>query len=136
MSRARVLLVEPNFVLRRTIVVAARELGVAEIEEASSYAAAERVLAGGTWDAVIVTLDDDDRGLSLLEAARGRATPERQSVALGAVVERADPGRVAALQALRVRRVILKPFRVKQILEMIAAFARTPDPATGTVLAA
>ena len=57
--RGRLLLVEPQFVLRRTVSTMAREMGLADVVEATGVAGAERLLYEQRFDALLVALDDD-----------------------------------------------------------------------------
>jgi len=71
----RVLVVEPHFVLRRTIVLAAARLGVTQIQEAASVAVAQRMQQGHTYDTIVLALDagppaEIERLLTCCEASR------------------------------------------------------------------
>ena len=116
----RLLLVEPQQLLRRTVTSVARSLQLARIEEAINVQSAERLLQSNRYDALVVALDDEGQAVRLLERMRAgefmtpRATPTVVMAAL------CDASTALQMKSLQVRRVLLKPFKVKGVLESIA----------------
>ena len=51
----RVLLVEPQFVLRRTLAAVARDLGLADVDEAATLGAAERAAQARPYDVIVLS---------------------------------------------------------------------------------
>jgi len=116
----RLLLVEPQQLLRRTVTSVARSLQLARIEEAINVQSAERLLQSNRYDALVVALDDEGQAVRLLERMRAgefmtpRTTPTVVMAAL------CDASTALQMKSLQVRRVLLKPFKVKGVLESIA----------------
>ena len=54
----RILLVEPQFVLRRTMVMVARDLGMVDFHEASSVGRARALLATGAYEGLVLDLQE------------------------------------------------------------------------------
>lgn len=116
----RVLLLEPQFVLRRTMVMVARDLGAVDFQEASSVGRARTMLATQPYDGLVLDAQEGEPVLALLDDLRqGRfATPsEAWVVVLAAGGAPADASR---LQALRVARVLGKPVRISDLLAAVA----------------
>ena len=118
--KLRLLLVEPQQLLRRTVTSVARSLQLARIEEAINVQSAERLLQSNRYDALVVALDDEGQAVRLLERMRAgefmtpRTTPTVVMAAL------CDASTALQMKSLQVRRVLLKPFKVKGVLESIA----------------
>lgn len=128
----RILLIEPQLVLRRTIVMVARDLGVVDFQEATDVARA--LMTNERYDGVVVDLADGPATLELLEDLRQGSfnTPSNSTViVLAANGETGDDSR---LQALGVATVLGKPVRISALLGAIAA-ARQHDVASGVALA-
>lgn len=128
----RILLIEPQLVLRRTIVMVARDLGVVDFQDATDVARA--LMTYERYDGVVVDLADGPATLELLEDLRQGSfnTPSNSTViVLAANGETGDDSR---LQALGVATVLGKPVRISALLGAIAA-ARQHDVASGVALA-
>lgn len=100
-----VLLFEPHFVLRRTVAAAARQLGIAEVHEAATLHAANKLARLQRYDMVIVALD----GAPVAD--------------IDAFARRCNAGRVIGLHApgssvncAAVSDTLHKPLKVKSLL--------------------
>ncbi|MDZ5456884.1 ANTAR domain-containing protein [Azohydromonas lata] len=105
-----VLLFEPHFVLRRTVAAAARQLGIAEVHEAATLHAADRLAQLQRYDFVIVALD----GAPVAD--------------IEAFAKRCNAGRVIGMQApglpvscAGVSDTLHKPLKVKSLLSYLMA---------------
>ncbi len=115
----RILLVEPQFVLRRTIVMVARDLGVVDFHEATDVARARTLMASERYDGVVLDLAEGPATLELLNNLRqGKfSTPSDSAViVLAANGETVDDSH---LQALGVAAVLGKPVRISALLGAI-----------------
>ncbi|HEY1090389.1 MAG TPA: response regulator [Burkholderiaceae bacterium] len=127
----RVLLFEPHFVLRRTIVSVARDLGVAEIQEVNSIDRARAELAARPYEGVVLDFDDSSRAADLLGELRlGRfySRPDVPVVVMAAEMRPRDEQR---LEALAVTQVLHKPFKIGDLLNAMGSKGRggLSDPA-------
>jgi len=115
----RVLLVEAQFVLRRTIVMVARDLGMVDFDEASNAGRARTLLTTGAYTGLVLDLQDRALAMALLSDLRhGKfACPAQTPV----VVLAADlhPEDSAQLETLGVCRVLRKPVRIRDILSAL-----------------
>lgn len=130
----QVLLVEPQFVLRRTMVMVARDLGVVDFHEASSVGRARTMLADSAYSGLVLDLQEESQAMELLvDLRQGRfATP--RDVRVVVLAANALPADVARLQALGIARVLGKPVRISDLLSAITeahppmAVDATPSP--------
>ncbi len=116
----RILLIEPQFVLRRTIAMVARDLGVVDFEEASSVGRARTLLASETYAGMVLDLSEGPQALALLDDLRrgGFTTPVNVPVILLATGE--IPHGAAHQKTLEGARVLNKPVRISELLSAIA----------------
>ena len=115
----RILLIEPQFVLRRTIVMVARDLGVVEFHEATDVVRARTLMAAERYDGIVLDLAEGPAAIELLSDLRqGKfLTPSNSAViVLAADGESVEPSR---LQALEVAAVLGKPVRISALLGAI-----------------
>lgn len=114
-----ILLLEPQFVLRRTIAMVAKDLGRVEFHEASSAGRARTLLAGAAYAGLVLDAQEGAPVQALLrELRQGRfATPADAPVLLlGA--DGLDGGG-APWQALGVHGVLDKPVRIAALLDAL-----------------
>jgi CheY-like chemotaxis protein len=123
----RLLLVEPQFVMRRTVSTMAREMGLADVQEATSPAMAERLLFERRYDALLIAIDEDGAALELLRRLRAGETSHPADVPVAATAIACDVELALRLKQLDVRRLLLKPFKVRGMLEAISALG-APEP--------
>ena len=119
----RILLVEPQFVLRRTMVMVARDLGIVDFHEASNVGRARALLAGDAFDGLVLDLQEGLAAMELLKDLRqGKfATPQDARVyVLAAATEALDD---RGLESLGVARVLRKPVRISALLDAIVGEA-------------
>lgn len=114
------LLVEPENLLRRIVVSVARDLRLARIEEATGPAAAEAKLDATEFDGLVVALDEAGEMLALLRDLRLSRYRTSAQVPVVAMASFCSPETVLRLRELEVRRLLLKPFKVKSILDSVA----------------
>ena len=125
----RILLVEPQFVLRRTMVMVARDLGMVDFQEASSVGRARALLATDAYEGVVLDLQEGPQALELLsELRQGRfATPrDTRVVVLAGGGSQVDTER---LHGLAVARVLGKPVRISELLDAVVGVQEQGAPA-------
>lgn len=120
------LLMEPHFVLRHTVVAVAHELGIARIVEATSLDAAEYQLSSRVFDGCVLSLGDERREVDLIRSLRAGALASQPDLPVAVMTADCDAGMVVALKELQVSRIVLKPFKVKTIVETISQLLRQP----------
>ena len=125
----RILLVEPQFVLRRTMVMVARDLGMVDFHEASSVGRARALLATGAYEGLVLDLQEGPQALELLgELRQGRfATPRDARVVV--LAGGGSPVTAERLQGLDVDRVLGKPVRISELLDAVVGVQEEGAPA-------
>ena len=123
----RLLLVEPQFVLRRTVSTMAREMGLADVQEATSPALAERMLFERRYDAVLIAIDDEGEAIKLMQKLRAGDSSQPADLPIAATATSCDVELAMQLKQLDVCRLLLKPFKVRGMLEVISALG-APAP--------
>ena len=125
----RILLVEPQFVLRRTMVMVARDLGMVDFHEASSVGRARALLATGAYEGLVLDLQEGPQALELLgELRQGRfATPRDARVVV--LAGGGSPVDAERLQGLDVARVLGKPVRISELLDAVVGVQEEGAPA-------
>lgn len=124
----RLLLVEPQFVMRRTVATMARDLRLADVQEATSAAAAEKLLADQRFDGLLIALDDEGDALELVRRVRVGASAQPTDLPVAATAAACDVELALKLKQLDVRRLLIKPFKVRGMLDAIAALGAPPPP--------
>ena len=125
----RILLVEPQFVLRRTMVMVARDLGMVDFHEASSVGRARALLATDAYEGVVLDLQEGPQALELLsELRQGRfATPRDARVVV--LAGGGSPVDTERLHGLAVARVLGKPVRISELLDAVVGVQEEGAPA-------
>lgn len=121
-----VLLVEPQAMLRRTVALTARSLGMAQIHEAASIALARQILRQRPFDGAIIAVDDGAtvHDLGLLDQVRGGESASSPQMPIAVMTDNCTGEQLIQLKQRHVARVIVKPFRAKILLEALASLAQ------------
>jgi len=127
-SLPRVLLFEPHFVMRRTIVSVARDLAVAEVQDASTIDRARALLAGGAYEGVVLDIDDAARTIDLLGDIRLGRFGSRADAPVVVMAAELRRGEEEQLEALAVTQVLRKPFKIGDLLKIVGARGRQASP--------
>ena len=135
------LLVEPESMLRRTVALTARSLGLADIHEAASITAAGQMLRQQAFEGAIISIDapanaatdaaagaETTHDLGLLDLVRGGDSACPPGMPIAVMAENCTGELLAELKQRQVSSVIVKPFRAKILLEAFAALAAVNKP--------
>ncbi len=123
------LLLEPSTLLRRTVSLTARSLALGEVHEAASEATAMRLLYGKLFHGAVFAITPqsaDDAAppeLALIDTIRTGYSASRRDIPIVVMLEYVTPELLAALRQRQVSRVIVKPFRARDLLDTFAQFA-------------
>lgn len=117
------LLVEPQSMVRSTVVAVARELRLPRIDDTSSVEVARQRLACTRYDGLLLSLDEQDRAIALLERLRAGELVTPADTPVVVMVAGCNTGLAMTLKQLEVSRLLIKPFKVKTVLETIDALA-------------
>ncbi|MDB5850777.1 MAG: response regulator receiver protein [Rhodoferax sp.] len=117
---AAVLLVEPQFVMRRTMVAVGRQLGIVEFHEATSVARALPLLATRAFNGLVLDMGDGPEALALLEHLRAGGFASQSDLPVIALTYLSSPAAASQLDAFKPLKVLHKPFRVGELLESVS----------------
>lgn len=125
------LLVEEQSLLRKTVSLTARSLGLGTVHEAATIQAAERMLREHSFHGAVISIDCGAHGdclynLSLLDKVRNGLSASPASMPIAVMVDQATADLMRELRERQINRVILKPFRAKILLEAFESFGAPP----------
>ena len=115
------LLVEPQFLLRRTVAAVARDLRLANPRELTTIEQAESLVSVHAFDALFLSLDEEAAALELMNRVRTGGTKCAADIPIAVTAAACDTPLALRLKLLEVRRLLLRPFKVKGVLDAIAA---------------
>lgn len=123
------LLVEEQSLLRKTVSLTARSLGLGTVHEAATIQSAERMLRERAFNGAVISIDCGADGdcmynLSLLDKVRNGMSASPATIPIAVMVDKATAELLHELRERHVNRVILKPFRAKILLEAFEAFGK------------
>lgn len=127
-TNRRVLLVEPHFVMRNTVANVARQLRLADVHEATHHETALRMLQTDVYDAVLTDLGERNDGVTLVQRVREGATLCDPQASIVVMAVGLDADTVGILKGLRVQRIMIKPFKVKTAVEVLASLSGVALP--------
>lgn len=125
----RILLVEPDGLVRGTVASVCRDLQLADVVQAGSCDLATKLLVDDSLQASIVSLSDCGSGLDLLTRLREGAFTCPTDMPVAMTAAGIDAATVGQLKALRIRRLLLKPFKIRDLVatvESLVAAATVP----------
>lgn len=122
------LLVEEQPLLRKTVAMTARSLGIGTIHEAASLQQADRMLRDRSFEGAVISIDCGAANgclynLELLDKVRNGLSASKSGIPIAVMVDQATADLMRELRERHVNRVILKPFRAKILLEAFESFA-------------
>ncbi|HEY0817487.1 MAG TPA: response regulator [Rhizobacter sp.] len=124
----RVLIVEPHFVMRNTVANVARQLRLAEVHEATHCETALRMLQTDVYDALLADLGDRLDGVTLVQQVRAGATLCDPEAPIAVMSLGLDADTIGVVKTLKVQRIMIKPFKVKTALEVLASLSGAALP--------
>lgn len=139
-KHVNMLLVEEQPLLRKTVSMTARSLGIGTVHEAASVQAAERMLRERSFQGAVISIDCGAQpgchyNLELLDKVRNGMSASDAAIPIAVMVDQATADLMRELRDRRISRVILKPFRAKILLEAFESFgaaaSKSPVPLPG-----
>jgi DNA-binding NtrC family response regulator len=117
------LLLEEQTLLRKTVSLTARSMGMGRVHEAATVQAAERMLSERAFQGAVISIDCEGvHNLALLDKVRSGQSASAAEIPIAVMVDQATAELMRELRERKVSRVILKPFRAKVLLEAFEAF--------------
>jgi CheY-like chemotaxis protein len=124
----QMLLVESEPLLRHTVALTARTLGIGNVHEAANAAVAKRILREQVFQGAVISLDFGQRqialyDLELLDEVRSGKTASASAMPIAVMADSCDASLLQALRERNINRVILKPFRARVLIDVFTDFS-------------
>lgn len=113
----QLLLVEPDNMVRSTVASVCRGLDLAQVHQAASLAIGQQMLQAQRMDALLLSLAEGEAAVALIERLR-EARPE---MPVSVMTASADADTVRRLKALGIRRLLLQPFKIRDVVMTVEA---------------
>jgi DNA-binding NarL/FixJ family response regulator len=113
------LLVEPDGLVRSTVASVCRDMQLARVRQITSVAMAEQWLNSGKPDGLLISLTEGDASLAFLSHLREGGLPCDPALPVAAMARGADAALVGRLKELDVRRFLLQPFRLRDVIHTV-----------------
>ncbi len=115
------LLVEPQFLVRRTVAAVARDMRLANPKELTTIEQAGSLVSFHAFDALFLSLDEEAAALELMSRVRNGDTKCAADVPIAVTAAACSTPLALRLKHLDVKRLLLRPFKVKGVLDAIVA---------------
>ena len=120
-----ILLLEPSSLTASIIVSTARQLNLPTVRQVSRVRTAQQHLMAQGFSGVIVSLDEANEVVALLEQVRDARFAVDAQVPVAVTTAQVDASTAVKMKALQVRRVLLKPFKVREVIATIGLLKDT-----------
>lgn len=117
--RPQVLLIEPDGLLRGTVASVCRELQLVRLQQATTIAQGEKWMQGNVDHGLLLSLAEREAALALLARLRGGELACEPEIPVVVMVRGADADLVVRLKELNVRRLLLQPFRLRDVVHTL-----------------
>ncbi len=124
-STQAVLVVEPDGVVRSTVASVVRELELAQVHQAASIPLGKQMLVETAVDALVLSLADTDAALDLLTRLRAGEFPSKAGIPVVVMASACDGALALRLKQLEVLRLLLTPFKIRDVVQTLEALAPT-----------
>jgi DNA-binding NtrC family response regulator len=114
-----ILLVEPSSLTGSIIVATARQLNMPPVRQVSSVRQAQQQLGSKDFSGVIVSLEEESEAVALLEQVRSAQFAVDAQVPVAVTTAQVNASTAVQMKALQVRRVLLTPFKVRDVISTI-----------------
>ena len=125
--RRKVLLIEPDGLVRGTVASVCRELQLARVRQTISVAAGEQWLKAGRPDGVLMSLSEGELALDFLTRLRAGAFQCDADLPVAVMAREGDAALVSRLKELDVRRLLLQPFRLRDVIHTLEQLWPVPE---------
>lgn len=115
-----ILLIEPSSLTGSIIVATARQLNLPAVRQVNSVRMAQQRLTHQDFAGLIISIDEQQHeAIALLEQVRNDALAISASVPVAVITAQVDASTAVKMRALQVRRVLIKPFKVRDVIATI-----------------
>lgn len=124
----QLLLVEPDNLVRNTVAGVCRELELAQVHHAASLSVGLQMLQSQPMDVLLLSMAETEPAIELITRLRagGFSSPAEAPVAV--MASSADAATVQRLKALKIRRLLLQPFKIHDVVHTVEALCAHAVP--------
>ncbi|MGQ3003590.1 MAG: hypothetical protein ACT6UH_09345 [Hydrogenophaga sp.] len=126
-GRPQVLLIEPDGLVRGTVASVCRELQLVRLQQATSIAQGEKWMQSNVDHGLLLSLAERDAALALLTRLRAGELRCEADIPVAVMVASADAELVVRLKELDVRRLLLQPFRLRDVVHTLEQLWPMPE---------
>lgn len=113
----QLLLIEPDRMVRSTVSSVCRGLDLVQVHQAASLAIGQQMLQAQRMDVLMVSLAEGRGALALVERLR----ESRPDMPVAVTAASADADTVQSLKALGIRRLLLQPYKIRDVVMTVEA---------------
>ncbi|WP_439521024.1 hypothetical protein [Hydrogenophaga sp.] len=113
------LLIEPDGLLRSTVASVCRDLQLVHVQQATSVGMAEPMLKSGMADGLLISLAEGETSLACLTRLREGGFGCEAHMPVAVMAREGDPALIKQLKALEVRRLLLQPYRLRDVIQTV-----------------
>ena len=118
-----ILLMEQSALVGNIIVSTARQLDMPKVRLVTSIRSAQQQLETHTFSGMIVSLEDEAAALQLLQSLRSGEFKSHSDMPVAITAALCDVHLAHRLKVLDVRRILLKPFKIRDVISTIEVLA-------------
>jgi CheY-like chemotaxis protein len=122
------MLIEPDGLVRGTVASVCRELQLVRLQQAISVAQGEKWMQAHADHGLLLSLAERDAALALLTRLRAGELRCEPDIPVAVMVASADAELVVRLKELDVRRLLLQPFRLRDVVHTLEQLWPMPEP--------
>lgn len=119
-----ILLVEKNHMVGSVIALTARQLNLATVRKAATINNAQQYLGNEIFSGLITTIDDEAADLKFLYELRNASYNAAPDMPIVIITPTCDEELAERLKILQVSRILLKPFKVRDVISTIEMVSR------------
>ena len=124
---AQVLLIEPDGLLRGTVASVCRELQMVRLQQATSIAQGEKWMKSNVDQGLLLSLAEGPVALEFLERLRAGKYRCERDIPVAVMAPSCDAALAARLKELDVRRLLLQPFRLRDVVHTLEQLWPAPE---------
>ncbi len=115
----RLLLVEPDSLIRSTVAGVCKQLGLAQVHQANSVAVAEQTLRSQGVDLMLISLNQGDEVFDFLEQVRGGWWADAAQVPIAVTAQNAHSEMISKIRSIQVKRLLLQPYKIRDVVHTV-----------------
>ena len=114
-----ILLVEKNHMVGSVIASTARQLNLATVRKVANISNAQQYLSSDIFSGLIANIDDEIADLQFLYALRNSSFKASPNMPVVVITPACDEQFAEKLKTLQVSRILIKPFKVRDVISAI-----------------